>query len=326
MVLAMGDATGMLIFAQVVEANSFSEAAKRLGVSKAAVSQHVAKLERSLGARLLNRTTRRLSLTEAGRAYYEHCTRVVTEVEAAELAVSQLRSEPRGVLKVTTPVAFGSLHIAPAIPGFLARYPEVSVQMVMDDRPMDLAQEGYDLAVRLASEPAANTVARRLAPVRWVVCADPGYLRQHGTPNTPSDLLEHNCLFYSVLKSSAVWNFRSKEGETSVRVKGNFTVGSSLALREAVLRGLGVAQLPTFTIGRDIQEGRLSVLLPDHQPFGLFGNTIYAVYLPTRHLAPKVRAFVDFFLARFSPVPYWDQPAATVLSRGTDVVAKSAGK
>jgi DNA-binding transcriptional LysR family regulator len=297
---------GMATFARIVEANSFSGAAARLGVSKAVVSKQVAKLEHTLGVQLLNRTTRRLSLTDAGRAFYDYCARVVKDAEAAELAVSRLRAAPRGLLKITTPVAFGTLHIAPAIPEFTARYPDVSVQMVMEDRITDLAKEGFDVAVRMASEPAPNTVARRLAAIRWVVCAAPRYLERHGTPTTPRDLARHNCLVYSFVEAGTIWRFRSRRGKTRVRVGGNFTAGSSLPLREAILRGSGIAQLPTFTVGPDIQAGALRVLLPDYEPFGTFGGAIYAVHLPTRHPSPKVRAFVDFFVERFSPEPYWD--------------------
>lgn len=310
------DLAAMAVFARVAEMNSFSGAARRLDMSKAAVSKHVARLERSLGARLLNRTTRRLSLTEVGQAFYEHCARMVAEAEAGELAVSRLRSEPRGVLKLTTPAAFGHLHIAPAIPDFLRRYPELSVQMVMNDRVVDLAEEGYDVAIRMTSEPAANSVARRLAPIRWTVCASPRYLKLHRAPQSPDELAQHNCLFYSFLEASSDWRFKSEAGgEVAVRVTGNYTVSNSEALREAVLRGLGIALLPTFTVGGDIQSGALNALLPGYVPYGTFGTDVYAVYLPTRYLSPKVRAFVDFFLERFGPEPYWDRLAAGIKRR-----------
>lgn len=297
----------MEVFAKVAEHNSFSAAARRLGVSKGAVSKQVARLERSLGARLLNRSTRRLSLTDAGHAFHEHTTRMMAEAEAAEAAVSQLRASPRGVLKLTAPAAFGRLHVAPGIPAFLARYPEVSVQIMMNDRVADLAEDGYDVAIRMMDEPAGNIVARRLAPIRWVVCATADYLALKGVPASPRDLAQHNCLFYSMLASHSDWRFRAAGGESKVRVTGNFTVNNSEALREAVLQGLGAALLPTFTVGDDIQQGRLLPLLPDYEPLGTFGTGIYAVYLPTRHVSPKVRAFVDFFLERFGPEPYWDR-------------------
>lgn len=297
---------GMAVFAKVAEAKSFSAAAQRLGISKSAVSKQVAALERTLKARLINRTTRRLSLTEVGAAFYEHCARMLAEAEAAELAVTRLHAEPRGVLRVTAPAAFGHLHIAPAIPDFIARHADVAVQIVMNDRTVDLAEEGFDVAIRMTREHATNVVARRLAPVRWAVCAAPAYLERRGTPHAPADLARHNCLFYSFLETSTEWRFTSDTGDTSVRVAGNFTVNNSEALREAVLRGLGVALLPTFTVGADLRGKRLQQVLGEYRAHGTFGTEVYAVYLPTRYLSPKVRAFVDFFVERFSPEPYWD--------------------
>ncbi|HXF67847.1 MAG TPA: substrate binding domain-containing protein [Burkholderiales bacterium] len=232
---------------------------------------------------------------------------MLAEAQAAELVVSRLYAAPRGVLRVTTPAAFGHLHIAPAIPEFLARYPELSVQIVMNDRIVDLVEEGYDIAIRMSREHAPNTVARRLAPVRWAVCAAPSYLARHGTPRAPRELARHNCLFYSFLESSAEWRFSSPAGEEAVRVAGNFTVNNSEALREAALRGLGIALLPTFAVGGELREGRLQRLLAGYRAHGTFGPEVYAVYLPTRYLSPKVRAFIDFFVERFGPEPYWEK-------------------
>jgi DNA-binding transcriptional LysR family regulator len=303
----MDKLAAMAVFARVAEAKSFSEAARRLGVSKSAVSKQVAGLEKLLKARLLNRTTRRLSLTEVGAAFYEHCARMLAEAEAAELAVSRLYAEPRGVLRVTAPAAFGHLHIAPAIPDFLERYADVSVQIVMNDRAVDLVEEGFDVAIRMTREQAPSTVARRLAPVHWAVCATSDYLKRHGTPSVPADLARHNCLFYSFLEASSEWRFTGKDGDTAVRVAGNFTVNNSEALREAVLKGMGIALLPTFTVGADLRAGRLQRVMDGYRAHGTFGSEVYAVYLPTRYLSPKVRAFVDFFVERFAPEPYWDR-------------------
>jgi DNA-binding transcriptional LysR family regulator len=309
--MSMDNLAGMAVFARVAEAKSFSEAARRLGVSKSAVSKQVAQLERALKARLLNRTTRRLSLTEVGAAFYEHCARMLAEAEAAELAVSRLYAEPRGVLRVTSPAAFGHLHVAPAVPDFIARHPDVSVQIVMNDRTVDLAEEGFDIAIRLTRDKAPNVVARTLAPVRWAACATPAYLKKHGTPRAPRDLARHNCLFYSFLESSSEWRFTRADGgtggETAVQVAGNFTVNNSEALRETALKGLGIALLPTFAVGADLRAKRLRQVLADYRAQGTIGDEIYAVYLPTRYLSPKVRAFVDFLAARFGPEPYWDR-------------------
>jgi DNA-binding transcriptional LysR family regulator len=298
---------GMAIFARVAEAKSFSGAARRLGISKSAVSKQVARLERDLKARLLNRTTRRLSLTDVGATFYLHCQRVVQEAEAAEVAVSRLGSSPGGVLKVTAPAAFGRMHIASAMPEFLAKYPELKVEMDLIDRMADLAEEGIDVAIRLFGELAPNTVARKLAPIRWVVCASPQYLKKHGTPKTLAALSDHNCLFYSFRSMQSDWRFRAPDGSApSVRVGGNFIATNSLAIREVVLRGLGIAMSPTFVVGDDLREGTLKALFTDHEALGTFGSHINAVYLPNRYLSPKVRAFVDFFVDRFGPQPYWD--------------------
>lgn len=293
----------MAVFAKVVETKSFSEAARRLRLSKSAVSKHITRLERDLKARLVNRTTRRLSLTEVGTAFYEHCARMVAEAEAADLVVSRLHATPSGVLKLTAPSAFGHLEIAPGISELLTRYPEMSVQMAMNDRPVDLAEEGYDIAIRLTQEPPQNVVARKLTTVRWVICAAPRYFAQHGTPRTPQDLQAHNCLFYSYLASSIGWRFHSQRGDVEVRVTGNFTANNSEALREAALRGLGVALLPTFTAAGDIRDGRLTPVLQDQEVEGAVANDVYAIYLPTRYLSPKVRAFIDFFIEYFARSP-----------------------
>ena len=291
---------GMAVFAKVSETKSFSEAARRLGLSKSAVSKHITRLERDLKARLINRTTRRLSLTEVGFAFYEHCARMVAEAEAADLVVSRLHATPSGVLKLTVPSAFGHLQIAPGISALLMRYPEMAVQMAMNDRPVDLAEEGFDVAIRVTQEPPQNVVARKLTTIRWVACAAPEYLGRHGTPHTPQDLEAHNCLFYSFLESSIEWRFRSPGRDARVRAAGNFTANNSEALREAAVRGLGIALLPTFTAAADLREGRLAPVLEQYEVEGAVANDVYALYLPTRYISPKVRAFIDFFVEYFS--------------------------
>jgi len=302
---------GMAIFARVAEAKSFSGAARRLGISKSAVSKHVARLERELKARLLNRTTRRLSLTDVGTTFYQHCARVVQEAEAAEVAVSRLGSAPSGVLKVTAPAAFGRMHVACAVPDFLAKYPDIKLEMDLIDRGTDLAEEGIDVAIHLFGDLAPNTVARMLAPIRWVVCASPQYLKKHGTPQSLDALAGYNCLFYSFRSMQSDWKFRAPDGSiVSVRVGGNFIATNSLAIREVVLRDVGIAMSPTFVVGDDLRAGTLKALFTDYEALGTFGTHINAVYLPNRYLSPKVRAFVDFFVDRFGPQPYWDRGLA----------------
>ncbi|MBT6118686.1 MAG: LysR family transcriptional regulator, partial [Rhodospirillaceae bacterium] len=193
----MDHLAGMAVFAKVVEARSFTAAAEQLGLSKSAVSKQISRLEDRLGIRLLNRTTRRLSLTEAGAAYYERCARIVAEAEAADLAITHLQSEPRGVLQVNAPMSFGIAHVAPAIPDFLERYPELRVDMTLNDRVVDLVDEGFDVAIRIGALADSSLIARRLAESRMVAVAAPGYLQRHGAPDRPEDLERHNCLSYS---------------------------------------------------------------------------------------------------------------------------------
>lgn len=302
----MQDLNDMATFARVVEAKGFSEAARRMGASKSRVSKTITRLEASLGARLLNRSTRGHSLTEIGAAFYEHCVRIVDEATQAAELVDQLQSEPRGVLKITASVAFGRLHVAPAVAEYLGRYPGMKIDMTVTDRLVNLVDEGYDVAIRIAQEPSLHLVARKFAPVRRVVCATPGYFKRHGVPAIPHDLVQHNCLRYTQFCTHGDWRFQSPEGEIVVPVNGSLRVDDDDALSQAVLGGLGVALLPTFIIGRELQAGRLQSVLSDYVPLE---RRIYAVHLPNLHLPVKVRGFIDFLQARFGTEPYWDRKA-----------------
>ncbi len=301
----MQDLNLMAVYAHVVESGSFSAAARRLGMSRSAVSKAVAKLEKALGARLLNRSTRHLSVTEVGAAFAEHCSRILDEATRAEQAVSSLHAQPRGVLKVAASVAFGTLHVAPALADFLGRYPEIDIDMTITDRPVDLAEEGYDVTVRVARELPPNFVARRLAPVRRKLCGTPEYFEKHGVPRIPQDLSHHNCLDYTHSGEQGLWRFTGPQGDIAVPVAGRLRINDDEALSQAVLGGLGLALLPTFIIGKDLQEGRLRAALSEYIPVE---RHVYAIYLPTRHLPAKVRAFIDFLLERFGSDPvYWDR-------------------
>lgn len=303
----MEDLQRMAVFACVVGERSFSGAARRIGVSKSWVSKQVTQLERSIGARLLHRTTRALSLTEAGAIFYEHAARIVDEEEEARRAVGRLQAAPRGLLRLTVPVAFGRLHIAPALPDFLGRHPEVRIDLTTTDRFVDLAEEGCDLAIRITDLPAPALVARRLAPVRRKLVATPAYFARHGLPRTPADLERHNCLTYTYFNPQDPWRLRGPDGEISVRASGNLRVNDDDALSAAVVQGLGVALLPTFIIGNELQSGRLQAALSQYIPVE---RHIYAVYLANRHVPAKVRAFLEFVRERFGPEPYWDRVQA----------------
>lgn len=295
--------TGMLIFARVADEGGVSAAARRLSLSKSAVSKQLAALEDRLGARLLHRTTRRMSLTEAGAAFLERCRRVIAEAEEAEAAIGALQGEPRGVLRVNGPMTFGTLHLAAAIPEFMARHPQVRVDLVLNDRMVDLIEEGFDVSVRIAKLADSSLVARRLAPGRRVLVAAPDYLARRGVPVRLADLLGHDTLCYSYLATSNEWCFDGPDGEESIRVDGRLTANNGDVLLAAAIAGGGIAALPTFICGADLRDGRLVRVLPDYENTSF---AIHAVWPPGRHLSAKVRAFVDFLAERFGPVPYWE--------------------
>lgn len=301
----MEDLSAMAVFARVVEMESFSGAARALGLSKSAVSKRVGRLEDRMGLRLLNRTTRRLSLTEAGAAFYQGCRRVVAEAEAAERAVSRLASAPRGRLKVNAPMSFGVRHLAPALPDFMARYPELNVDLTLNDRVVDLVEEGFDLAIRIARLAESSLIARRLAPNRLVLCAAPSYLAAHGAPRAVEDLKGHECLLYSYQTAGDAWRLCGPGGERRLAVTGRLRINNGDALLAAALGGLGVALLPCFICGQDLRAGRLIQVLPAWS--GPADTAIAAVYPASRNLSPKVRVFVDFLTERFSGTPYWDR-------------------
>lgn len=300
----MQDLNLFVIFARVVEAGSFSEAARRLDISRSAVSKAVAKLEKDLSTRLLNRSTRHLSLTEAGAAFAEYSVRILEEAEQAERVVSSLQAEPQGLLKVSASVAFGTLHVAPALADFLEQYPKIRIDLTITDHHVDLVEEGYDMLIRVTNEPDLNLAARKLAPARRILCATPKYFQLHGIPKTPEDLVEHNCLDYTLSGEQGYWRFIGPAGEISVPVSGTLRINDDDALSQAVLGGLGIALLPTFTVGRDLQRGKLQAVLSEYIPVERY---IYACYFPSRYLPAKIRAFIDFFAQRIGVVPYWDR-------------------
>ena len=303
----MDTISGMITFARVVEANSFSEAARRLGVSKSAVSKQIARLEDRLGARLLNRTTRRISPTEVGAAFYERCARIVAEVEEAELAVTRLQAEPRGVLRVNAPMSFGILHLAPAIAVFMKRYPDLEIDLTLNDRFVDLIDEGYDLAIRIGTMADSSLIARKLAPSRLVACAAPAYLRRRGLPTVPRDLADHECLIYSLATAGDLWKFTDSEGTPQpVRVSARLKVNNGDVMRDIAAAGLGLTVLPTFIAAKGLEAGTLVPVLTDYR---LPETAVSAVYPQNRHLSPKIRVFVDFLAGRFGPEPYWDREA-----------------
>lgn len=304
----MRDLNVLATFVAVVKANSFTAAADRCGISKALVSRHVQELEKSLGVKLLNRSTRKLGLTQAGERFYERCSRIVSDAEEAVRDVEELSRGSHGLIRISTAITFGRMHLLPAVHEFLARNPSIQIDVTLSERFADLISGNADLVVRLAEEPRlSNLVARRLAPARWVVVASPGYIAAHGTPRVPRDLLNCSCLVYDKPKSSE-WRFKGREGEVSVKVSGNLRANVADGLVDAAIAGIGVAALPSFAASEHIVAGRLVELLSDYV---LPDSTLYAVFLPDRRLPERIRSFVQFLADRFAPEPSWDRPLAS---------------
>ena len=289
----------------VVETGSFTAAADRLGVAKSAVSRRVSALEERLGAQLLRRTTRRLNLTDTGQSFYEHSARILADLEEAEAAVAQEHGELRGTLKVALPLSFGIRHMCEPIAEFSRRHPRVTFDLDLNDRRVDLLQEGADLAVRIGRLADSSLIARRLFESRTVVCCSAQYLQAHGMPETPEDLAAHRCLVYGNLPDPSTWVCHDKDGfehRVSVQVAMSATSGDFLCA--AAAQGLGIAIQPTFIAGQAIRAGELQPILTDYEwPV----TPAYAVYPPTRHLSYRVREFIDFLAGYFSGVPYWDE-------------------
>ncbi len=293
------------VFVAVVEYGGFSPAARFLGISKSAVSKRITQLEEQLGVKLLHRTTRKLSLTEAGEHYYEHASKANAAAQDAEDAVAQLQGEPQGRLRINTPMSFGRLHMAPMIPEFLKKYPKISIDLVMDDKVVDLVSGSFDIAIRTGELADSSLVARRLAPLNSVLCASPEYLKTNSVPQQLDDLLQHNCLSFSYSNDVKEWSFIKEDKRFNIEVTGNYQVNNSEALRDAVLQGLGIARLPTFVAGPDIKSGKIIPLFTDYQ---MPSQVISAVLIERQFMPAKVRAFLDFSIAFFgSEVPYWDE-------------------
>ncbi len=292
------------VFVAVVENGGFSAAARMLGISKSAVSKRINQLEVHLGVRLLHRTTRKLSLTEAGERYFEHAAQALTAAGQAEDAVTELQSEPQGKLKISSPMSFGRLHVAPLIPKLLPRYPKLQIDLVMDDRKVDLVAAGFDVAIRSGRLPDSTLIARKLAPLRQVLCASPDYIDRHGLPGTPAELTGRNCVLFSYSSDANEWTLNGEDGPEIVLVSGSYRVNNSEALLEALREGVGIGRLPTFVAGPDLKTGRLVKLFESYR---IPDQTFYAVFPEREYLPAKVRAFLNFAIEYFGgDHPYWD--------------------
>lgn len=294
----------MAVFAAAVDRGGFSAAARALRLTPSAVSKKIARLEDRLGARLLNRTTRQISLTEEGDRYYERARRILSDIEEAELEVASLQAAPRGRLRVNSVIHFGLHHLMPLIPEFLARYPQVEVELTLEDRIIEIVDEGVDVAIRAGFLEDSSLVARRLGGNWRVVVAAPAYLAAQGAPAIPADLAHHNCLRYSLAPALNHWEFAMTDGGTQmIEVQGNFAANTGEALREAAIAGVGIARLTTYSVGEAIQAGALVNILTDHTQDG---GSVYAIYPHRRHLSSKVRVFVDYLAEQIGPSAPWD--------------------
>ena len=294
--------TGVGVFVAVVETGSFTAAGEKLRLSKAAVSKQIARLEERLGARLLNRTTRRLSLTEAGSAYLAFCQRILAEAEEAERVVGGLQLAPSGILRVSAPMSFGVQHLTPVAADYLARYPAVGLDLVLNDRYVDLVDEGFDLAIRIGDLPDSSLIGRTLAASRRVLVAAPSYLAGGHPPRCLDDIRAHCCISYSYQATGEAWRYRDRQGRNHlVPIDARLRMNNGDAVRIAVLAGLGLATLPEFLIRADLAAGRLCELpLIDGEPGPL---SIQAVYPPGRSVSAKVRSFIDHVAAAFAASP-----------------------
>ena len=295
----------METFVRVVESGSFSGAARELRMTPSAVSKMIGRLEDRLGVRLLSRTTRKISLTEEGRVFYQRVTPILSEVEEAEETVSLSTAEPRGVLRVNASTAFGQYQIVPLIPKLLEKYPSLQVQLTMTDSIVNLVEEGFDVSIRIGEMADSTLVARKLGVPKRVLVASPEYLERHGTPKCPIDLKDHECLKLSIPTSLNRWEFMHEDGPKTVEVSGRFEADNAIALHEAALAGLGLFRAGTFVVGEDLKSGRLVQVLAEFEMGGDAG--IFVLWPHNRNLSAKVRAFVDTLVDAYTPVPPWER-------------------
>ncbi|WP_019506582.1 LysR family transcriptional regulator [Pleurocapsa sp. PCC 7319] len=287
----------MRAFTQVVKSGGFAAAGRTMGVSRSTVNKLVINLEDELNVQLLQRSTRQVNPTPTGLVYYERCVNILAEVAAAEVAVSQLQTEPKGILKINAPMSFGTLYLGKAIADFMAQYPELQVQLTLDDRFIDPLAEGYDLTIRIGQpETAPSLVSQAIAPTPRVLCAAHSYLEKYGVPQHPTDLSEHSCLHYGHIVTGNRWLLLGNEQEYQITVNGVLCSNNGEVLKDAAVKGLGIALLPIFIIKQELETEKLVVILTDYQPPEI---NLCLVYPLNRHLNTKIRLFTQFFQQRF---------------------------
>lgn len=296
--------TGMRVFVTVVETGSFSGAAEKLEFSRGMTSRYIAQIESHLGVRLLNRTTRKLSMTGVGQDYYQRAVQVLGLVEEAEVAALSEARNPRGTLRINAPLSFSAHHLGGAITAYLQRYPDVKVDLSLVDREVNLVDEGFDLALRISSRIDPVLIARPVTRVRVIACASPAYIREYGCPEIPEDLLQHNCLTYSHARTPGEWHFQRDGEQRSVLVKGNLHGNNGDMLCNAAVAGLGVVLQPTFLMYKLLQSGKLVRVLPAWEAAVIH---LFAVYASRQFLPLKLRSFIDFLVDYLGENPYWDE-------------------
>jgi DNA-binding transcriptional LysR family regulator len=292
----MDKLTSLRALVKVVELGSFSEAGRKLRLSRSAISKYIADLERDLGVQLIHRTTRRVSPTESGQVYFERTLSALAELDAADQAVAHLQSTPRGLLRVNAPMSFGTIKLGPLIADFMARYPDLQIQLVLSDEHVDPVQGGLDVTLRIAELDSSSLIARKLIAVDRVVCASPGYFKKNGKPKLPDDLRQHSCLTYGFLSTGNQWKLTGPDGADHwIAPPWTLCANNAEVLRDAAVRGRGIAVLPVFLAENELKSGALMTCLDDYKTPPL---TLYAIYPPTRHLSVKVRSFIDFLIER----------------------------
>lgn len=280
----------MSVFRSVVEAGSFSAVSRVMGISQPTVSKHVAALEKRLGTRLLNRSTRQLKLTETGQQHYQHCVRILDDLAESESSVGSGKSLPTGTLRISTPMAFGRLQVLPHLWEFLAEFPELNIDVLMDDHNIDLVKEGIDVVLRMGPMANSSLIAQKIGDFSRVTVASPGYLAKKGEPKLPADLKNHECLVFTLLATRNEWHFTGPKGGEKVRVSGRFSTNSPDAVRDAALAGMGVAVVPLWLIEDCIEKGDLKIILDDYKPVPI---EVHAAYPDRRFVPAKVRYFID---------------------------------
>lgn len=292
------------VFVAVVESGSFSSAASRLGMTKSAVSKRISVLEDSLGVRLFNRTTRKLTLTEAGERFSDYARNTVLIAQDGFAEISTFRGKPKGTLKINAPMTFSRLHLVPYIKEFLEMYPELEVVLSMDDKVVDLTEGAFDVGIRIGELKDSSLVAKKLVDCKSVVCASPKYVEQFGRPSSPEELTNHNCIYYSLFQAGVEWTFFKNGRKTKVQPRGNFIVNNSDAIAEVLLQGLGICQMPTFIVSKYLSNGALVTILDD---YSLPSHAIYAVYPERKHLPEKVSVFINYMKEKLGDSSgYWD--------------------